>query len=85
MQKLYSYACLCEPIQNKPLWLNKLVCLNKAELYNEEFFNAGIVDYDRVTEKFVIHPNNSSFIEFIKLCAALLSCWEENKKLLSIT
>ena len=20
MQKLYSYACLCEPIQNKPLW-----------------------------------------------------------------
>ena len=22
MQQLYSYACLCEPIQNKPLWLN---------------------------------------------------------------
>ena len=35
-----------------------------------------ILDYDRVTD---IPPNNSSFIEFIKLCAALPSCWEENK------
>ena len=70
MQKLYSYACLCEPIQNKPLWLNKLVRLNKAVLYNEELVNAGIVDYghlinsageildhDRVTKKFDIPPN----------------------------
>ena len=84
---------MCEPIQNKPLWLNKLVRLNQAVLYNEEFFNAGIVDYghsinlagkildyDRVIEKFDIPPNNSSFIEFTKLCAAALpSCWEENK------
>ena len=67
MQKLYSYTCLCEPIQNKLLWLNKLVRLNKAVLYNEEFVNAGIVDYghlinsageildyDGVTEKFHI-------------------------------
>ena len=44
MQKLRSSACLCNPIQNKPLWLNKLVRLNKAVLYNEEFVNAGIVD-----------------------------------------
>ena len=33
MQKLYSYTCLCEPIQNKPLWLNKLVRLNTVRLY----------------------------------------------------
>ena len=92
IQKLYSYACLCEPIQNKPLWLNKLVRLNKAVLYNEEFVNAGItdygqfvnsvgeiLDYDGVTEKFDIPLNNSSFIEFTKLCAALPSCWDENK------
>ena len=92
MQKLYSYTCLCEPIQNKPLWLNKLVRLNKAVLYNEEFVNAGIVDYGHlinsageildyggVTEKFHIPRNNSSFIEFIKLCAAIPSCWEDNK------
>ena len=83
---------MCEPIQNKPLRLNKLVRLNKAVLYNEEFVNAGIVDYghlinsagelldyDGVTEKFHISPNNSSFIEFIKLCAALPFCWEDNK------
>ena len=44
MQKLHSYACLCEPILNKPIWLNKLVRLNKAVLYYEEFVNAGIVD-----------------------------------------
>ena len=43
--KLFYYTCLCEPIQNKPFWLNKLVCSNKAVLYNEEFVNAGIVDY----------------------------------------
>ena len=92
MQKLYSYTCLCEPIQNKPLWLNKLVRLNKAVLYNEEFVNAGIVDYghfinsagelldyDGVTKKFDIPPNNSSFIEFTKLYAALPFCWEDNK------
>ena len=86
MQKLYFYTCLCEPIQNKPLWLNKLVRLNKAVLYNEVFVNAGIVnyghlinsagellDYDGVTKKFDIPPNNSSFIEFTKLYAALPS------------
>ena len=72
--------------------VNKLVLLNKAVLYNEEFVNARIVDYDnlinsagetldndRVTKKFDIPPNNSSFIEFTKLCAALPFCWEENK------
>ena len=37
------------------------------------------MDCNRVTEKFDIPSNNSSFIEFTKLCAALLSCWEENK------
>ena len=80
MQKLYSPACLYEPLQNKPLWLNKLVRINKAVLYNEKFVNAGIVDYghlinlageildyERVTEKFDILPNNSSFIKFTKL------------------
>ena len=74
------------------LWLHKLVRLNKAVLYNKEFFNVRIVDYgylidsagkildyDRVTKKFDIPPNNSSFIEFTKLRAALPSCWEENK------
>ena len=86
IQNLYSSACLCEPIQNKSLWLNKLVRLNKAVLYNKEFVNAGILDYDnsegkildydRATEKFDIPPNNFSFIE---LCAALPFCWEENK------
>ena len=92
MQKLYSYTCLCEPIQNKPLWLNKLVRLNKAVLYNEEFVNAKIVDnghlidsvgeildYDEVIKKFAIPPNDSSFIKFTKLCAAIPSCWEDNK------
>ena len=92
MQKLYSYTSLCEPIQNKPLWLNKLVRLNKAALYNEKFVNTGIVDYghlinsageildyDGVTKKFDIPHYNSSFIEFIKLCAAIPSCWEDNK------
>ena len=29
----------------KPLWLNKLVRLNKAVFYNEELVNSGIVDY----------------------------------------
>ena len=66
---------------------NKLVRINKVILYNEEFVNAGIVDYghlinsageildyDRVTEKFDIPANNFSFIEFTKLCVALPSC-----------
>ena len=92
MRKLYSYACLSEPIQNKPLWVNKLVRFDKAVLYNEEFVNVGTVDYghlsnwaseilhnNKVTEKFDIPPNNSSFIEYTKLCAVLSSCWEENK------
>ena len=92
MLKTYSYTCLCEPIQNKPSWLNKLVRLNKAVLYNEEFDNAGIVDYghlinsageildyDRVTKKFDISPNNSSFIEFTKLYAVYPVCWDDNK------
>ena len=83
---------MCEPIQNKPLWLNKLVRLNKTVLFNELFVNAGIVDYghlinsagelldyDGVTKKFDIPPNNSSFIEFTKLYAALPFCWEDNK------
>ena len=61
-------------------------------MYNEEFVNAGIadyghlinsageiLDYDGVTEKFHIPRNSSSFIEFIKLCAAIPSCWEDNK------
>ena len=61
-------------------------------MYNEEFVNAEIVDYchlinsaseildyDGVTKKFYIPRNNSSFIEFIKLCAAIPSCWEGNK------
>ena len=69
-----------------------MVRLNKAVLYNEEFVNAGIVDYghlinsageifnyDRVAKKFAIPPNNSSFIEFTQLYTALLSCREENK------
>ena len=71
-----------------------MVRLNKAVLYNEEFVHvhtgivdyghlinsAGtILDYDRVTKKFDFPPNNSSFVEFSKLCAALSSCWEENK------
>ena len=59
-----------------------------VNLYNEELVDychlinlAGkILDYDKVTEKFDILPNNSSFIEFTKLCAALPSCWKENKK-----
>ena len=37
------------------------------------------MNYYRVTEKFDIPPNNYFFIEFTKLCAALPSCWEENK------
>ena len=91
-QRHDSYTCLSEPIQNKPLWLNKLVRLNKTVLYNEEFVNAGIVDYghlinsagelwdyDGVTKKFDIPSNNSSFIEFTKLYAALPFCWEDNK------
>ena len=66
--------------------------LNKAVLYNEEFVNAEIVDNghlinsageildcDRITKKFDIPSNNSSFIGFSKLCTALPSCWEENK------
>ena len=74
MQKLYSCACLCKPIQNKPLWLNKLVRLNKAVLYNKEFVKPGIIDcghlinsigevldYDRFTEKFNIPSSNPSF------------------------
>ena len=70
-----------------------MVRLNKAVLYNEEYVNdAGIVDYghlinsageildyDGVTEKFHIPRNNSFFIEFIKLCAAIPSCWKGNK------
>ena len=92
MQKLRSSGCLCDPIKNKPLWLNKLVRSNKAVLYNEELANAGIVecghlinsageilDYDRVTNNFDIFSNNSSFIEFTKLCASILSWLEENK------
>ena len=74
MQKLSSSSCLCNPIQNKPLWLNKLVRLNKAVLYNEEFVNAGIIDYghlvhsagetleyDKATKKFDIFSKNSFF------------------------
>ena len=32
-------------VKNKPLWLNRLVRLNKAALYNEELVNAEIIDY----------------------------------------
>ena len=59
--------------------LNKLVRLNKAALYDEEFVNAEIkdcghfinsaseiLDYDRDTEKISIRPNDSSFNEFTK-------------------
>ena len=72
MQKLYSYAYLCEPIPNKLLWLNKLVRLNKAVLYNEEFVNAGIVDYGHlinsageIFKKIDIPPDNSSSLNLL--------------------
>ena len=32
-------------VKNKPLWLNKLVRLNKAALYNDELVNTEIIDY----------------------------------------
>ena len=44
MQKLYPSAFLGEFVQNKPLRLNKLVHLNNAALYNEEFVNAEVID-----------------------------------------
>ena len=53
MQKLYSYARLYELIQNKPLWLNKLVCLNKPVLYNEEFVILSKIQNDfKLTRKY---------------------------------
>ena len=42
------------------------------------------MNYDRVTEKFDIPFNNSSFIKFTKLCTAISSCWEENKNYQSL-
>ena len=69
-----------------------MVRFNRAVLHNKELVNAGIIDYgrlinsageildyDRCTKKLDIPPNNSSFIEFTKLCAAITSCSEKNK------
>ena len=90
-QKLCSSACLCKPIQNIPLLLNKLVRLNKAVLqkklvnasiidYGHLINSAGeILDYDKVTKKFDIPPNNSSFTESLKFCAAIPSCLARKK------
>ena len=35
--------------------------------------------YNRVTKRFKYSSNNSSLMEFTKLCAAIPSFWEENK------
>ena len=75
------------PDLNKPLMLNKMIRLKKASLYTVEFADAEIIDYDhllnsagemldydRVTKKLDISPNNSSLIKITKLCAAISSC-----------
>ena len=64
-------------VYNQTVDFVEKTCPNYGHLIN----SAGeIMDYDRFTKKFDISPNSSFFIEFTKLCAALPSCWEDNKK-----
>ena len=75
---------------DKPLWLNKLLRYRRKTLFNEEFVNAGIFDYghiinldvelmqyDSIAQKFDLTANNVSFIQFIKLQAAIPLSWVE--------
>ena len=66
------------------LWLNKLVLDNKKPLFEQEFVEAGIIDYfqlvgpfngymsyDELANKYQLLPNNISFIKYIKLKVAI--------------
>ena len=71
MQKVYSFACLCEPAKNK------LIRLNKTALYNEEFVNAGIIDCGCLinsTGKLVDYDRVANKIDIPKLCGAISPC-----------
>ena len=62
---------------------HQATCTKKKKKKETWQFTAKIIlvfqDYDGVTKKFDIPPNNSSFIEFAKLYAALPFCWKDNK------
>ena len=60
----------------EPLNASLINSVNYGNLIN----SAGeTLDYDKVTDRLDISPNNSFFIEFIKQRAAILSCWKVTK------
>ena len=72
------------PPGNKFLWLHKNVKYQNKPLFIEEFFNAGIFDfeqlldsdgnmksYDTLSADFGLTPNNYSFIKHVKMTSAI--------------
>ena len=73
---------------SKYLWFNKAVKYRNQPMFVEEFCKAGIFDffqllnsdfelysYDEVASAFHMIPNNTSFIEYIKLISAIPMAW----------
>ena len=73
---------------SKYLWFNKAVKYRNQPMFVEEFCKAGIFDffqllksdfelysYDEVASAFHMTPNNTSFIEYIKLILAIPMAW----------
>ena len=73
---------------SKYLWFNKAVKYRNQPMFVEEFCKTGIFDffqllksdfelysYDEVASAFHMTPNNTSFIEYIKLISAISMAW----------
>ena len=78
------------PPGNKFFWLNKNVKYQNKPLFIEEFFNAGILDfeqllhsdgnmksYDTLSADFRLTPNDYSFIKHAKITSAIPLAWRD--------
>ena len=81
------------PPGSKFLWSNKNVKYQNKPLFIEEFFNAGIFDfeqlldsdgnkksYDTLSADFGLTPNNYSFIKHVKMTSATVFRWPGKMK-----
>ena len=78
------------PPGNKFLWFNKNVKYQNKLLFIEEFFNAGIFDFEQLPDfdgnmksyhtlsaDFGLTPNNYSFIKHVKMTSAIPLAWQD--------